>query len=328
MEFLKNHIEKLLLAIALVALMASAIMVAMRVGSLHGEIQINPPKQNPPPPIDQARLDDMLAQVRKPKTWPGGSPPLFISVPRWWDMDKKTGRRFLGTGEPPVLDDPTKTIPRQWFKEHGLDYKDPDIDSKDTDNDGWTNAEEYRFKTDPKSAESQPKPSDFLGFGSTIQNKFYLRFQGYSKGGANDYTFQINVNDFDHTYFVRAGQQIKDAQRTESYVVDRFEFEEKQVFDSSLGGNVTKEVSRLHIHRIGEEARDIVLTYRETSLDMQLKVRISPRVEPKQEIVRAKGEEFEFRGQTYKVVDIKNDGVLISDSLNREFNITAPKAGE
>ena len=90
------------------------------------------------------------------------------------------------------------------------------------------------------------------------------------------------------------------------------------------------EISHLIIHRGGEEKDPIVLTYNQTTIGKQLKAKILNKVNTKdgRPMELAKGEQFEARGKTYKVVDIKIDGVLISDSLNQEFKIVPPKTGD
>jgi len=332
MELLKNHFEKLILGIALLALMATAILLSMKMGKIQVNDTLDTGRRGGPPTLDQTTLDDLANRAKIPPRWNAHDAPMFSSVIRWWEKDKR-GYWVLKTGKGPTpVGEICGEIPASWFAEYDLNHKDPGICDKDSDGDGWTNAEEFKYKTIPVDPKSFPQPKDYLVFEKPVQSKFYLRFLGYTHSSTNmndmsSYGFQINVNDFDFTYFVRMGEQIKSGLRKENYWVDDFKYAMTNKFSKALNAAVPVEISTLTIHRGGED-RKITLPFREVSVDTQLKARLINRLKNERIPDKAVGETFEVRGQTYKVVDIKNDGVLISDSLGQEFLISAPKTGE
>jgi hypothetical protein len=332
MEFLKNHVEKLVLAIALLGLMASAVLVGLRIG--HGLPQTtipNPPKRQPPP-LDMDALNMQVDHAKQPPVWKGGPPPLFISVNRWWE--KKGGKWVLvgaveGKKEPGPRGDCCDGIPCEWFKDNDLNYKDPNICEADDDNDGWTNAEEFRFKTKPKDPNSHPQITDYLFFKEIVRNEFKLRFKGLVRSSDGRITFEINVRDFEFTYFNTIGEQIASGDRKENYRIESYEPKSEEVFDPSLNAKRTVDVSTLTLSRLDDGSK-VVLVIGKTATETTLGARLINKLDKLNERVFqvAKEEEFKIHGETYKVVDIKNDGVLISDSLKQEFYITAPKTGE
>lgn len=329
MEFLKNHLEKLVLALALLGLMASALLVGLRIGHGQGPTTIPNPPKRPPPPLDIDALSKLVDYAKQPPVWRGGSTPLFISVNRWWE--KKGGKWVLIAGvgdkkDPGLIGDCCDEIPCQWFKDNDLNYSDQNICEADEDNDGWTNSEEHRFKTKPKDPTSLPQITDYLFLHEIVRNEFKLRFMGRILSSDGRITFQINVRDLGFTYMNIVGEQVASGERKENYKVEGYEPKTKDVFDPSL--NVTRpvDVSTLTLSRLDNGAKVVLVigkTATETTLGARLLNKLDGRV-----FQVVKEEEFKIRGETYKVVDITNDGVLISTPLKREFLITAPKTGE
>ena len=328
--FLKNHIEKLILAVALLGLMTVAGLLAFRVGQLEKTTNLQVPKGKTMKPLETAILDQLVDRTTRPPKWTSGrrtfTPPVSV-----WTMDRTSGLYMLvpiGQIEEGAKGD-IQDVP--WLKKYNLPNV-PGVAEEDPDRDGFTNLEEHDYNSDPTDAKSFPQASDYITYLGPKRQPFYLRFLGYTKSGDGSYTFQININDFDYTYFVREGQQIASGARKENYFVDKFEFEETEEFDSSTHSKRKKEVSRLFVHR-GDDPTPIKLTYKQVAVDTLPRARLRNEFEKNArggaEQVVAKGDEFQMRGKTYKVVDIKETEVIIADTLaQQEFVIKPPKGGQ
>jgi hypothetical protein len=330
MQFLKNHIEKLILAVALLGLMAVAGLLAFRVGQLQKTSDVNLRKGKQVPTLDTRIYDELVIQAGRPLRW-NNVRRMFTAVQSVWATDPKTGLAVLipmgAIPEKPIGD--IEDI--AWLKKYGLPNV-PGVAGQDPDGDGFTNLEEYQYKTDPTDPKSFPQPSDYVVYAAPVQQKFFLRFLGYIKSGDGTYTFEINVNDFDYTYFVKLGQQIASGSRKENYFVDKFEFDQKEEYDPTTNSKRWKEVSRLFIHR-GDDPTPITLTYQQVAQDLLPRALLRNDLEKnsrgKGMLRVAKGENFSARGKTYKVVDIKEGAVIISDtSTQQEYVIKPPRSGE
>jgi len=84
MDFLKKHYEKIVLAGALLVLIASAVLLALRAGALSTEIQEAPHQRGPKPPpvkpIDLGEYSNAIASLRSPALWTNNPLPMFPSV--------------------------------------------------------------------------------------------------------------------------------------------------------------------------------------------------------------------------------------------------------
>ena len=81
MDFLKRHYEKIVLAVALVALIGSAIYLAMRVGQLssEGPTTRTPIHAAPIPPVDLTSYSNAITSLAEPPLWTKGNP--FAAIP-------------------------------------------------------------------------------------------------------------------------------------------------------------------------------------------------------------------------------------------------------
>lgn len=327
MQFLKNHFEKLLLSVALLALMGTAVFLIMNIHPAAADIPTGGGRRTIEPLELPAGLDE-------PPSWRGSPVRLFGPVDHYWEKDPK-GKWVLKAGVPPDLSSvdtggPGGGIPSQWFKDHGLDPKEPDIAQEDSDKDNFNNAEEYKYKTHPTKADSFPKTEEYLILTRVPRLDFFLRFKGYTKGPDGSVAFQVNVRDFEFTYFNRVGEQIARGDRKENYRIESFEEKFEEVFDPSVNAKRPVDKSVLTLTRLDDDSK-IQLVYGGTATETTLRAVIVNKldnryVSPTGSL--AKGDEFEVRGRTYKVVDIKSDAVLLSDSLNQEYTLRLQRSGE
>ena len=84
MDFLKKHYEKVLLAVALVALIVSAILLALRINALSSDLEQAPnpvPKVAPAPHAVLGTYSNALAQLAQPPLWTNVPVELFKPIP-------------------------------------------------------------------------------------------------------------------------------------------------------------------------------------------------------------------------------------------------------
>ena len=73
-------------------------------------------------------------------------------------------------------------IPNAWIIEHGLDHTDPALRQNDPDNDGFTNAEEFRANTNPMDSASKPAGWTTLRLVSVKIEKLPFKFTSLPTG--------------------------------------------------------------------------------------------------------------------------------------------------
>lgn len=171
-------------------------------------------------------------------------------------------------------------------------------------------------------ANSNPTPEDVLVFLGPIHEETILRFKGYTKSADGQMTFKVNAGPWDYTYFVRLGEQVASGKRKTDYRVSKFEEAFEEYLDPTLNAKRRRDVSRLTLVRLDDSA-EIVLTIGEAYRD-KLMAKLRNRVDDYVFTV-SKGDGFKLQDRLYKVVEIKEDAVVVTDSLKRTFNITAPK---
>jgi len=133
-----------------------------------------------------------------------------LGLNRSWSQQEAEGRPVdLFTGIPLFIArvDPSKAvdlyksppihppIPNLWWIEHGLDPGFADSPSRDADDDGFTNLEEFLWKTDPKDPKSHPPLLVKLKFEKDDSLNWFIR-PGFPEGDA--FTFQYGDNQSGH----------------------------------------------------------------------------------------------------------------------------------
>lgn len=155
MPYLKKFYDRYLLAA--IGLMAAVSLVVISLASSASRQDAAPPlpaKGGVPFTLDQAtetlRSDRAaLADRRDWRESENGASPFISRVyllkeGRLVDILESDNDLFPG-------------IPNTWIVEHNLDYLDPSLPQRDPDDDGFTNAEEFTAKTNPRDAASRPE---------------------------------------------------------------------------------------------------------------------------------------------------------------------------
>ena len=140
---------------------------------------------------------------------------LFASAP----VVKKAGE----TDPIAILDPKSKQvregIDNAWLYYNELDLRRVDIADLDSDNDHFSNKDEFLAKTDPRDANSHPSTADKIVFKELVEEKLSVRLNAVS--GPNEITFRVTTAAADQSYttkFLGAGGKIQSAKGGE----DRF----------------------------------------------------------------------------------------------------------
>ena len=222
--WLQQHYDKLALLVLLVALIGSAVVLALGV---QGETatQASPSSLDAVNPIAAApvtteKFDAVLASVQQPfqagvdvqRMLVGGlreaSIPDGIPIPY-----EALVCPFTDAVQPPIRtiterDDDADGMPNVWEEKYGFNPYDHADASADPDGDGFTNAEEFGYDTDPSDAASKPPLVVKLRVAKTAIEPFKLRFLGVNQLSAGD-VYQLNARNLSQTYFPAMGDEVE-----------------------------------------------------------------------------------------------------------------------
>jgi hypothetical protein len=207
---------------------------------------------------------------------------------------------FTGAAQPDAQsiserDDDGDGLPNVWEEQFGFNPLNPADGLSDSDGDGFTNLEEYLAGTDPTDATSFPPPSAKLRLVRVIVNPFKLRFLGVSTLPNGDTAYQLNARTLDRTYFPRMNEEV------EGYTVTSYDA------DGPAGPVLTLVQGDKTIPLVqGQVINDQALTALMVFLVDGTRYRV---------II---GDSLDLLDNSYKVVDIANDRVVIRDESSTQ----------
>lgn len=181
-------------------------------------------------------------------------------------------------------------IPDVWEEKYGLDKFDSNDALADFDGDQYSNLEEYGGNTDPTNRESFPPPGAKLRLEEARSKPFEYLLRGASKKG-DGWRFQLNSRVKDRTYFAELNESLDGG-----YTVIRFEP------DAPEGATLWLEKGGVELSLVKGLPREGVdwVAILVSMLDgKRFKVQSQS--------------EVNVKGFAYKVIDIKQNQVLIKD---------------
>jgi hypothetical protein len=195
------HFERVLLVAAALCLFICAVLISRNAARLRSQLDIMPTRPTPKSASLLPRAEELAVAIEKlhqPSQWsfPGRS---GLFVPEKHFIGDKGLPETLHTTElhPPV--------PNEWMEQFGLPITDADVLEQDSDNDGFTNLEEWSGKTNPTDANSHPEYYTKLKLKSAKEEPFGLLFSSWVGN-----TYAINTIDLKlPTQFVKVGDLIK-----------------------------------------------------------------------------------------------------------------------
>jgi hypothetical protein len=307
MEWVKKNYDIALLALATLFLVASDGFLiwsasAAQASSVAAAEAARPRTADtlPKPALEALKQADTLAD--KPSTLHRGDSKrgaFLVSRPYLLKEDKLIdpieGKEKL---HPPVEND--------WLITNGLDYSDLTILTQDTDNDGFTNLEEYEAKTNPSDAKDTPPSLNKLKLVKFDPKPFRLQFKGDPSGEGTE--FQINLKDLKgslRTQYMSLGSMIEGT----PYKIVKYVKKE-----SPNAQGVVVNVSELHIENTAT-GESLTLVYNKETNDPTSFGTFRDLLTG-EEVTLKKGEEFTLKPNTalkLKLVDISATTAQIQD---------------
>ena len=203
-------------------------------------------------------------------------------------------------------------IDNSWLIKHELDYADLTIKDKDSDNDGFSNLEEYLAKTDPTDKKATPPSLNKLKLVSFDPKPFRLEFKGDPSGEGKE--FQLNLKDLKgnaRTQYKGLNDQIEGA----PYKIIKY-VRKEEINDRG----VTVNVSELVVENITTN-ETITLVYNKETND-PTSFGTFRNLLTGEEMTLQKGAEFTLKPATsvkLKLIDISNTNAQIQDVSNGQI---------
>jgi hypothetical protein len=338
MTWIKKRYDQFLLALFAVGLIASAILIFLRIqdfGEKFTEALTNVPPSDKVPAVELERIDKAKAELEKPPAWTSSEKDksrgsLFVS--EYYIIGEDGNPQKPGSGALWKDSLTGKSIPNQWFMDSGLPLLDPTVPLQDADKDGFANEDEWRAGTDPNSKDSHPPYYTKLFLKKFVQVPFRLVFKSYDGDPKKDpiekFSFQIDTIDLKQpSEFLKVGDLIPNTK----YKVEKFAF--KEAYNDKI--QEKEDVSELTLTN-AETGDKIVLIYN--------RVTNSPDVyaifdyewpQPSQAITVKKLQEFVLKPETddkhhYKLIDINETEAQIKLPDGTDYKVTKDprKAGK
>lgn len=190
-------------------------------------------------------------------------------------------------------------IPDEWYARYGLDPFDTTLASRDLDGDGFTVREEFDAGTSPVDPQDHPSHAYKLRVRRVATRPFDLRFQGVQVVAEGDERYMLNVRGEDRSYFARMGDTVR------GYRLVDFE---RRTREGPHGRPVDSSV--LTLER-GDGRQVNLVIDRDVTIDDRIAELIFL-VDGSTHRVNI-GDELTLMGNTYKVIDIQRNEVLIRD---------------
>ena len=296
MDTLRRDYEKVLLGIAVAALIAVAVVIAVLLLRLISDSWVPEPHRGQAvAPLDATTLSNLEARASNPQQWEGRT---LFGPPK---------------GPNPSIDPEFC----KWLTVYKLPC-DRGVEKKDPDGDGWTNEEEWKLGSVPIDSRSLPAMGKVLAYVRFIRQPFPLQFKGYTTDPNGTHSLQFNDVQ-GRTFFVRKGDMVGDTPyRLESYRIGAGED-----FDPKVGGIVRKEMSRATLRNI-REAADTELPLNGVAHSRTLKGELWNAVDGDSRAFSV-GDKFKVRGQEFRVIEVTEDGMVISDDQGKRTTLPLKK---
>ncbi|TAN37543.1 MAG: hypothetical protein EPN23_05130 [Verrucomicrobia bacterium] len=318
-NWVKQNYEKLVLVVALLLLLCSALFLVLQVKQKSGEPfdRLRQPGQfEEASKVNVTNLEQLLGSVGRPKLMEVGRGVMGDEL-RVSCINLKCGKPipynalscpFCGAKQPEVVNPLTVSTEQDgisdvWKKKYGFDILDPNVANADPDNDGFSNLEEYRASTDPLDPKSHPDVASKLRVMGVRRHPFKLRFMGMMQMPAGT-NYQINLRS-GRTLFKGVGEE------AEGYRVVAHE-------SAAPDGDVlvlSKGAENIRLIK-GKDLQQFEMA---ASLIFLLDHRQFHRV--------VKDGVLKIRGDEYKVVDIKPNAVTMRE-LQSAREIVVPPLSE
>ncbi|MDD5679316.1 MAG: hypothetical protein PHW60_15205 [Kiritimatiellae bacterium] len=318
--WVKLAFDKIILFVALFGLLLSLILLILMVDRERKKLEDLSRKQEQSQGLSQAaRLLDMaflvegIEKLRSPDQIPAWSNHLMVAELRVSCV--KCGRpipvdadvcpyRNCGEQQPAVVrsnikDSDLDGMPDEWELKYGLN---PNADDamQDADADGFTNRDEFQAGTNPRDAASHPPYATKLRVIKIGRMPMPLSFQGVQRLSTNDVRFLLKNKRLRRDTYSKLGDTV------DGYKLVKYE--EKKVKVKKGTFEVMEDISVL---TVSKDDKMIPLTiYRENQGEIGANLIFL--VDQTKMTVKI-GEVVKLKNNSYKIVDIKKDTVILAD---------------
>jgi hypothetical protein len=314
-SFLKQIYDKLLLVVALVALLGSALFLIVRISEDRNALQRGTFEQDPQglilaQPIDPSAYSQAVQRIVHPSQLPVQG-RVLTSEQRVACVEcgkpipyNAATCPFCKVAQPEIKTSTTDSdgdnIPDEVETKLGLNPEDPSDAELDLDNDLFTNIEEFRSGTDINNPTNFPSPVSKLRLIKTTKVPFKLRFVAVSDVGEGDQRYQINLRTLERTYFAKMNEEV------EGWIVAAFDPK----------GERGPTLALKQGDRVIQLAKGEVIT-----LEDARSATVVLLLDGKMNRVQI-GDAIQVKEQDYKVIDIADTHVLVRDEqTGRETTI-------
>lgn len=327
-SWIKSNYEMAILLVVLVALLASASVLVIRVGVEKGKFTETKAyigqSGKRVAPLEIVAYREVIKDLKRPLPKVDVENRMFVSEKRVWcvecgkpipyyakacpfcDADQPVGDE--NTGE---QDSDADGMLDKYEQEHGFDENDPDDAEMDADGDGFTNLEEYKAGTDPRDENDTPPLTEKLRLIRVKRNPFKLRFNSVQELPNDVFKFQLNLRTLRRTYFPEVGDEIND-RKNRVTGVKIIEY----LPDAKKGPTLIVEKDNETIRLV----KDRPVT--EYDLTAAIVFLLDKKI-----FHRQIDETIDLRGKEFKVIDIGRDYVLLKDvASGKEYRV--PKISE
>lgn len=313
--YLQQHYDKLAALVVLVAVVASGMLLILRLQSSENvrfdatALEASQPK--PVTPADTTLLDQLMVRLSEPMVIPAAQRRMLVGelrvssvpdgLPIPFDADICP---FTGAAQPKSIDISERDtdgdgMPDIWEQQFGLNPLDPADAGTDADADGFSNLEEFLGKSNPTLATETPPPPAKLRLVQARVIPFKLRFLGVSRISDTEVRYQLNLRTLERTYFPRMNEEV------EGFTV--IAYDEKgpdgPVLTLQQGD---KTINLVQGRVLDQQARTALLVFLVDGQRFRVNI----------------GESITLLGREYKVIDISDMRVVIRDEeASKDFEI-------
>ncbi|MEY2529118.1 MAG: hypothetical protein QOJ05_1208, partial [Verrucomicrobiota bacterium] len=201
MTWIRANYDRVGALLAASFLLISALFILCGVSRFSSEFlptPAPPPPRPAAPPPKAVEVEQAMATLRQPAQWTfNGRSGLFVPERHFIDANGLPATLQTADIHPPV--------PNEWLEQFDLPIAEADVLQQDPDADGFTNLEEWQYRTGPKDKASHPAFIAKLKMKSSAEEPFHLVFASW----VGD-TFALNSNDLkEPTQFLKMGDLVR-----------------------------------------------------------------------------------------------------------------------
>ncbi len=320
--WVKVAFDKIILFVALFGLLLSLILLILMVGRERKKLEnLSKNQEQSHNLVQTARLlemtflDEGVEALQTPMQIPAWSNRLMVAELRVRCV--RCGRpipvdadmcpfRNCGAQQPALLkakikDSDLDELPDEWELKYGLN---PNADDalQDEDGDGFTNLEEYQAGSNPCDADAHPSFAEKLRVIKIGRTPMPLSFQGVQRLSTNDVRFLLKNRQLRRDRYAKMGDTV------DGYKLVGFEPKKIRVKKGGGTFEVDEDVSVLKVSR---DNKVIPLTINRENQG-EIGAILIFLVDQTKMVVKL-GDVIKLKNNSYKIIDIKKDTVILAD---------------